>query len=80
MKYTVEDTFNKRTVSNHRTLLAAVKAERKFLKAVKRSNGKNSYIPTRILVDGVRVDDEALTRCRVDVDRNSVRAELNWAL
>ncbi|TXH12085.1 MAG: hypothetical protein E6R03_13590 [Hyphomicrobiaceae bacterium] len=71
MKYTVEDTFNKRTVSNHRTLLAAVRAERKFLKAVKRANGANSYIPTRILVDGVRVDDEALTDARIQADSSN---------
>lgn len=69
MKYTVEDTFNKRTVSNHRTLLAAVQAERKFLKTVKRANGKHSYIPTQILVDGARVDDEALTEARIQADR-----------
>lgn len=48
--YRVRDTFNDRTVSSHRTVEAAVKAERKFSRAVKRANGANSWIPTRIEV------------------------------
>lgn len=50
--YTLRDTFNARNVSNHRTLLAAVTAERKFLGAVRRYNGPHSYIPTEILCNG----------------------------
>jgi hypothetical protein len=48
MKTRLYDTFNRCTVSNHRSLRAAVLAERKFSRAVKRTNGPNSYIPTRI--------------------------------
>ena len=48
MKTRLYDTFNRCTISNHRSLRAAVLAERKFLRAVKRANGSNSYIPTRI--------------------------------
>jgi hypothetical protein len=48
MKTRIYDTFNRCTISNHRSLRAAVLAERKFNRAVKRANGSNSYIPTRI--------------------------------
>lgn len=48
--YRVLDTFNDRTVSHHRTVDAAVRSEAKFLRAVRRSNGQSSYIPTRIEV------------------------------
>lgn len=50
MKYRIYDTFNDRTISTHRTPKAAVKAEVKFLRAVRRSNGQSSYIPTLIEV------------------------------
>lgn len=56
-KYTVRDTFNNRTVSNHRSLEAAVAADIKFGKAVKRANGQSSYIPTEILCDGRPLTD-----------------------
>ena len=69
-KFTVEDTFNKKTVSTHRTLLAAVKGERKFLRAVKRSNGANSYLPMQIRENGVRVVDEVLTEARIQADKD----------
>ncbi len=42
------DTFNKKNLSRHRTYEAAEKANAKFQAAVKRANGKDSYIPTRI--------------------------------
>jgi len=48
--YRVRDTFNVRTVSSHHTVEAAVKSERKFSRSVKRANGANSWIPTRIEV------------------------------
>ena len=47
-KYRIYDTFNRRVVSNHLSLRAAVIAAAKFSRAVKRNNGENSYIPTRI--------------------------------
>ena len=47
-KYRIYDTFNRRVISNHRSLSAAVIAAAKFSRAVKRNNGQNSYIPTRI--------------------------------
>jgi hypothetical protein len=42
------DTFNRRIVSSHRSLRTAVIAASKFQRRVRRSNGPNSYIPTRI--------------------------------
>lgn len=44
----IYDTFNRRVVSNHRSLRTAVIAARKFQRSVRRSNGQNSYIPTII--------------------------------
>jgi len=44
----IYDTFNRRIVSNHRSIIAAVKAQAKFSRDVVRANGSNSYIPTII--------------------------------
>ena len=57
-KYTVRDTFNNTNVSSHRTLEAAVAADIKFGRAVKRANGQSSYIPTEILCDGNPLTDD----------------------
>lgn len=35
--------------SRHRTVEAAIKADEKLQRAVKRANGKNCYLPTRIV-------------------------------
>jgi hypothetical protein len=43
------DTFNNCTISTHRTLDAAVKAQAKHSRAVSRANGSNSYIPKKIV-------------------------------
>ena len=58
MKFTIHDTFNGGTVSVHRSIETAVRASLRFHRAVKRANGQNSFIPTRILCDGVRLDDD----------------------
>ncbi len=42
------DTFNKTEISRHRSIDAALKADISHQKAVKRVNGQNSYIPTKI--------------------------------
>ena len=47
-RYRIVDTFNDRVVSEHRTLRGAVRADDRFIRAVKRANGRNSYIPTTI--------------------------------
>ena len=55
--FTLTDTFNNRTISTHRTLNAAVKAQAKHSRAVKRHNGSASYIPTAITENGKPVDE-----------------------
>lgn len=70
--YTLHDTFNDRTISRHRTIEAATQAERKFSRAVKRANGQNSYIPTTILRDGIRLteaEQDQLWDVRIGLDR-----------
>lgn len=47
-RYRIVDTFNDRVVSEHRTLRGATRAENRFIRAVKRANGRDSYIPTSI--------------------------------
>ena len=51
------DTFNGHTISRHRSIEAAIKADRKFQRAVKRANGSNSYIPTEIRENGEAIDE-----------------------
>lgn len=50
------DTFNNYIISSHRSLGAACKAEKAHSKAVRKANGENSYIPTKIMeiVNGER--------------------------
>ena len=52
MKYTLFDHFNMRTISQHRTLESASRAQVRHSRAVKRTNGKNSYLPTIIFGNG----------------------------
>jgi hypothetical protein len=47
--YQLFDAFNCLKISNHRTFEAAEKAAIAHGKAVRKNNGKNSYIPTVIL-------------------------------
>ena len=78
MKTRIYDTFNRCTISNHRSLRAAVLAERKFSRSVKRSNGANSYIPTRIeyLTDDqqwIGVPSDEVTDVKQQLDANFCR-------
>ncbi len=70
-KFTLRDTFNSRNISNHRTLRAALEAERKLLRAVRRNNGSSSYLPTEILCNGepmtLEMRDEA-TDIRINLE------------
>lgn len=59
--YTLQDTFNCRAISRHRTLRAAVRAEISHARAIERRNGTGSYIPTVILTsDGRDIYDEVI--------------------
>jgi hypothetical protein len=42
--YDLIDTFNKVKISTHFSIKAAVAAQRKHLRAVKKHNGQNSYL------------------------------------
>ena len=42
--FILTDTFNKVVISKHRSVMAAVKAQHKHDRMVKRMNGKNSYV------------------------------------
>jgi hypothetical protein len=46
--YAVYDTFNNKIVSRHRMIEAAVKADCKFQRRIKKVHGQSSYVPTRI--------------------------------
>ena len=61
MKYTLHDTFNDRTISAHLSIKAAVRASYRFSRAVRRANGKDSFIPTQILCDGKRLNEDQQT-------------------
>jgi len=55
--YTLIDTFNDRPLSRHRSLLAAVRAKGKHLRAIRRRNGENSYLTYEVTgPDGATVD------------------------
>lgn len=49
--YTLIDTTNNHTVSNHRSLRNARKAELAFLRRVERNNGRGAYVHTEIIDD-----------------------------
>ena len=66
---TLYDSFNDTKISTHRTLVGAVKAQRKHLAAVRRNNGQNSYVTYAFrLADGTPVDADEITLVRMDLD------------
>jgi len=42
--FILRDTFNDVLISKHRTVLGAVKAQAKHIRAVRKHNGDNSYL------------------------------------
>lgn len=61
--FTLNDTFNGRTISNHRSLEAAAKAKYKHSLAVERRFGKGAYLTYEITQeDGQKVDEYDLMR------------------
>ena len=53
----LRDTFNNRTISKHRLLSGAVKADRSHSARIEKNNGRGSYIPTEIVKsNGQRLD------------------------
>lgn len=66
--YTLTDTFNKRKISSHRTVEAAVNAERKHLKAVRKANGASSYLTYSITSDDGRDLGDEIDRARMSLN------------
>lgn len=65
----LNDTFNGRKISRHRTLKAAVKAKLAHLKAVKKANGANSYLTYSITnADGSAVDQYDVERAAHEIE------------
>lgn len=60
--YTLIDTFNNKTLSNHRTLGAAAAAQRKHAAAVSRANGAGSYLTYTVR----HADGRSLTEAEYD--------------
>jgi hypothetical protein len=52
MKFTLHDTFNDRELSRHRSIETASRAQSKHSRAIKRTHGRNSYLPTVIMLNG----------------------------
>jgi hypothetical protein len=77
MKFTLHDTFNFRTISVHRSIKTAVRASYRFSRAVKRANGKDSFIPTVILCDGKRLNEsqqQEADNVRLEIETKTLRA------
>jgi hypothetical protein len=71
--FTLIDTFNDRPLSRHRSLLAAVRAKGKHLRAVRRRNGQNSYLTYEVTgPDGARIDGHELLEAREAVRCESI--------
>ena len=71
MKIKLIDTFNANHLSTHLSIMAAVKAQRRHLAAVKRANGQNSYLTYAFRYsDGTPVDGDEITAVRMDLDDN----------
>lgn len=65
---TLHDTFNDRTLSRHRTLIAAVRAQRKHLSLVEKRNGKGAYLTYAFREKGQPVDQHELMAAKQAVD------------
>jgi len=67
--YILENTFRNCIISRHRTLEAAIKAQRRHLAAIQRSNGPNSYMTYDITFNGQRIDGERWEEAELSLDR-----------
>ena len=77
MKFTLNDKFNFRTISVHRSIETAVRASYRFSRAVKRANGKDSFIPTQILCDGKPLNEsqqQEADNVRLAIETKALRA------
>jgi hypothetical protein len=62
------DTFNSRKIYSHRSIEAAVKAEKKHLSAVKKANGSSSWLTYSITSTDGRDIGEEIDRARMSLN------------
>ena len=67
--YILENTFRNCIISRHRTLEAAIRAQRRHLAAIQRANGPNSYMTYDITLNGERIDDDRWDEAERSLDR-----------
>ena len=61
------DTFNNSLISRHRTLIGAVKAQIRHLRAVRKRNGDNSYLTYGIEDESGPVSEHLIMRAEQEV-------------
>jgi hypothetical protein len=67
--YHLRDTFNGCLLSRHRTVEAAIRAQRRHLSAVRRANGPNSFLTYDITLDGRPIGEEAYWQAMDSIHR-----------
>lgn len=65
---TLHDTFNGHEISRHRSILAAVKAQRRHLARVRRANGPNSFLTYAFRKNGKPFDADEITAAQMELD------------
>ena len=55
--YTLHNTFSDVTISRHRTIAAALRAQKRLVRLIRERHGSGSYLPTTILRDGLPLTD-----------------------
>ena len=66
-QYTLTDTSNNRVISRHFSVLSAVRAQKRHLRAVRRANGQNSYLTYSITSDDHRDIGEEILDARMSL-------------
>lgn len=56
--FELNDDFNKKIISRHKTMGTAAKAMNRHKNAVTRNNGSNSYIPYSLTEDGKDITED----------------------
>lgn len=67
-RFILTDTFNRLEISRHKTVLAAVRAERAHLRAVRRANGRDSYLTYSITSTHKRDLEDEILWARQELD------------
>ena len=67
------DTFNNVLISQHRSVRAAVKAQIKHIRAVRKHNGQSSYLTYSIRQNGKAVDEYEVIKAESYLLRSELR-------